>query len=149
MVNAAIVALFAVVPSVVERVAPGEMAMLECSWDKSNVPLSVFVRPRLFARDDQGKTVWSGNVGTYYQHVVSAHPPHREKWCAAVRVKSAEPEEEKVSCARFQPGGLAAAVLPASAREIELKIVVEGGDFEPKEARASIRRVDKVARARG
>lgn len=149
MVNAAIVALFAVAPSVVERVAPGEMAMLECSWEKPNVPLSVFVRPRLLARDGQGNTVWSGNVGAYFQHAVSAHPPHREKWCAAVRVKSAEPEEEKASCARFKPGGLSAAVLPASTREMELKIVVEGGDYEPKDARAAIRRVDRVERGRG
>ena len=133
----------------VAQVSPGDVLMLRCEWDKQSVPLSVYVRPRLFARDAAGKVVWSGNVGAYFQHAVSATPPHREKWCAAARVSSDEPEVEKESLKRFKPNGLAATTLPSSTRELELKIVVEGGDFEPRDACAAIRRVDRVERAHG
>ena len=61
----------------VAQVAPGDVVMLRCGWDRQSVPLSVYVRPRLFARDAAGKVVWSGNVGAYFQHAVSATPPHR------------------------------------------------------------------------
>ena len=133
----------------VAQVAPGDVVMLRCGWDRQSVPLSVYVRPRLFARDAAGKVVWSGNVGAYFQHAVSATPPHREKWCAAARVSSDDPEAEKESLKRFVPNGLAATTLPSATRELELKIVVEGGNFEPKDAETAIERVEGKMATRG
>ena len=125
----------------VERVSPGEILMLKAEWDRDGVPLSVYVRPKLFARDADGKVVWSGNVGAYFQHAVNATPRHRERWSVAARVASDDPAQEKESLARFSPNGLASVTLPSAAREIEFKIAVEGGDFIPKGATAVVERV--------
>ena len=107
---------------------PGAVYRLDSAWREVNVPRSAFVHPFVFAKDAAGRVVYSGPAGACNQRTYDPLDSDVQRWRSYARVRSDDADVEKTSVFGVSAATLSLAVLPPETREIELKLVCEGGD---------------------
>ena len=109
-----------------QKVTPGDIYQVDCSWRIADLPRTSWIHPQLEAFDAGGKRVFfRWDAGRYMHRAFDPSDPYIEKWRFYVQVKTPSGGNSKVD-QRFSMG-LATLVVPAESDRFEVAIV-EAGD---------------------